>query len=108
MNYLRSAAKACGGRPLRAWLAVTLLSLLAFGGAQGDEFIRFRVAVLDFDVNDITGTLFEPGRLGRAMATEFETPLGQSRRFVVITRLDLEKVLEELALGPTGVLKPEQ
>ncbi len=95
-------------RRVRACLFAALITLTGVAGAQGDEFLRFRVAVLDFDVNDITGTLFEPERLGRAMATEFETPLGQSRRFVVITRLDLEKVLDELALGPTGVLKPEQ
>lgn len=97
-----------GSQVRLALLILSAIGSLGTVSAQGDEFLRFRVAVLDFDVNDISGTIPEPERLGRAMATEFETPLGQSRRFVVITRLDLEKVLEEVALGPTGILNPEQ
>ena len=89
------------------------LALTATGGLWGTAVaqsadLRYRVAVLDFDVNDLSGQVVSPQGLGRAMATEFQTPLVRSGRFTVITRLDLEKVLDELALGPTGILNPDQ
>lgn len=90
--------------PLIVW---TLGVVPSVAGAQSAD-LRYRVAVLDFDVNDLSGQVLTPQGLGRAMATEFQTPLVRSGRFTVITRLDLEKVLDELALGPTGILNPDQ
>src|SRR5690606_42106411 len=89
------------------------LALTATGGLWGSAVaqsadLRYRVAVLDFDVNDLSGQVVSPQGLGRAMATEFQTPLVRSGRVTVITRLDLEKVLDELALGATGILDPDQ
>ena len=87
-----------------------LVLLLALGVAWADAGppSRLRVAVLDFDVLDLTDGDFDTAPLGRVMATELETKLVQTRRFAVITRLDLEKVLDELMLGATGVVNAEQ
>ena len=75
--------------------------------AQDSTDRRLRVAVLDFEVIQLAGA-GDAGLLGRAMAREFEGSLVQSRRFTVVARLDLEQVLDELALGATGIVSPVQ
>lgn len=98
-----------GRRRLVTYLLLSLYLLTsAQVGAQNSEFLRYRVAVLEFDVIDLTDDRTAPEGTGIEMAAAFETTLGQSRRFVVITRLNLEKILDELALGPTGILNPDQ
>lgn len=89
-------------------IALTLASVvLAQNMAQNDIRNRYRVAVLDFSVTDVTTQ--EPNlALGQAMAETFEAPLVQSKRFTVVTRADLDKVLTEIGLGATGIITPEQ
>lgn len=65
---------------------------------------RYQVAVVDFAVEAIEA---EPNpALGRALADAFEIPLVQSKRFLVVTRNDLDVVLEEMSLAQSGVLSP--
>jgi len=68
------------------------------------------IAVLGFEVSDLSGSLAESVRadMGTAMVAAMEVPLVRSRRFTVVTRVDLEKVLDEVALATTGVLDPAQ
>lgn len=87
------------------WLLIWgLLALVQLSFAQS---IRYSVAVLDFEVTDLTGGQI-PQNLGRAMSNAFGTPLFESRRFVVLDRAGLEKILDELALGDTGILNPDE
>ncbi len=69
---------------------------------------RYRVAVLDFSVTDLTGNVSDPAGLGRAMAIAFQTPLVQSRRFTVLTRNQLDEILDELVLAEQGLLDPSE
>ncbi|MDZ7703912.1 MAG: YARHG domain-containing protein [Trueperaceae bacterium] len=84
------------------------LSLPTLAAAQSsDTPSRYRVAVLDFSVTDLTGTVSDPESVGRAMAIAFQTPLVQSRRFTVLTRNQLDEVLGELVLAEQGILDPD-
>ena len=76
-------------------LCLLLMNLLAL--AQSPQ--RYRVAVIDFEVTDVAGTGVDAVTLGHAMSIAFETPLVQSQRFTVITRSDLEPVMNELSLA---------
>ena len=106
---LSALRRACG--PWSLFIVVAALLLLSSSASIAfaeNGPARLRVAVLDFDVNDLTGDVHEPERHGRFMANAFEASLVQSRRFTVLTRLDLEKVLDEQALDVSGVVNPEQ
>jgi surface protein len=70
------------------------------------EHLPIEVSVLTFQLIDRTGQVREPDELGRAMAIALEAPLVQSRRFGVVARGVIERVLDELALGRSGVLDP--
>ncbi len=85
------------------------LSLPTLAAAQpSDTPSRYRVAVVDFSVTDLTGTVSDPESVGRAMAIAFQTPLVQSRRFTVLTRQQLDAVLSELALAQSGIIDPAE
>lgn len=58
-----------------------------------------QVAVLDFK----NESFFESEVLGRGVATMFQTALVKSRRFKVIDRENLSKIMEEYKLGMSGI-----
>ena len=67
----------------------------------------YRVAVVDFVVTDLTGAEANAA-LGNYMATAFQPPLFQSKRFTVVSRAELGTLLDEISLGEQGVVAPEQ
>ena len=86
---------------------VCVVLLLNVGTSQAQQGPHsMRLAVLPFGVNDLTGEVQQPDRLGTALATELEAMLVQSLRFSVMTRLDLDKILDEIALSVTGIVQP--
>jgi surface protein len=95
------AATRLGKLLLVCWLS-TIVALSTVS-AQGEDRGRLRVAVLDFEVNDLTGAVLQPERLGRFMATELEVALEQSRRFTMMTRRALEQVMDEYLLDAMGL-----
>ncbi len=87
------------------------LTISAASAQSGDATLapsRYSVAVLDFAVTDLTGAVDNAAELGRAMSVSFQTPLVQSRRFTVLTRNQLDEVLNELALNQQGVVNPDE
>ncbi|MDZ7705457.1 MAG: CsgG/HfaB family protein [Trueperaceae bacterium] len=91
-----------------------LLIVVVAAGATAQESAdigtpsRYGIAVLDFSVTDLTGSVADPASLGRAMSVSFQTPLVQSRRFTVLTRDQLDAVLNELALNQQGIIDPDE
>jgi len=82
---------------------VLLIALIApYASAQSDVF-RFRVAVLDFSVDDLSGAVSDPIAVGRAIAAEFDEPLVQARRFIVLERRELVRVFDEQSLTEEGL-----
>jgi hypothetical protein len=94
---------------VRASLTIVIV-LASVAVAQAPVVTMPTIAVLGFEVSDLSGQLAESVRvdMGTAMVAAMEVPLVRSRRFTVVTRVDLEKVLDEVALGATGVLDPAQ
>ena len=88
-------------------LAVATLALLGAVGAQGAQGSRVIAAVVDFEVNDLSGDERDRSLFGRTFAENLETALVQSGRFAVVTRLDLDKVFEEHALDVWRNIRPE-
>ncbi len=58
-----------------------------------------QVAVLDFS----NQSFFESQRLGRAVATMFQTELVKSKRFKVVDRKNLERIMKEYKMGMKGL-----
>lgn len=76
--------------------------------SQADTIIpsRYSVAVLDFNVTDVNGD--DNAAIGRAMAAAFDAPLVQTQRFTVVTRADLNQILEEISIQNSGIISPEE
>ncbi|MDZ7703920.1 MAG: leucine-rich repeat domain-containing protein [Trueperaceae bacterium] len=88
-------------------LVVTLTSVLtSVAWGQSTPAERTRVAVLPFNVYGLVRDL--PDEFGRALAIAVEGQLVRQPGFQVVTRNDLDPLLDELALGEQGVLEPSQ
>lgn len=117
-RFFRLAPRAVCAPRLPVWVgALVLLWIVVVSGSVRGEVnaedvssVKLRITALDFEVNDVMGTMSAAGlsAVGSAMRAAVEVPLVQSRRFTVVTRVDLEKVLDEVALGAAGVLDPAQ
>lgn len=75
---------------------------------QTESYIPYRIAVTDFSVNDLSGSLEDAQTIANALANAFEAALVESGRFNVVTRNNLDSVMAEIALSQSGVIKPEQ
>lgn len=83
--------------------AVLLTFLLVFGsvGKGHCEFIKTKIAVLDFEVH---GKAFHTQDMGAIVSEWFITTLVKDGRFDVVERAMLQKILAEQKLGATGLI----
>ncbi len=87
-----------------AFVVVVTLTSVVWGQPAPAE--RTRLAVLPFNVYGLVRDL--PDEFGRALAIAVEGQLVRQPDFQVVTRSDLDPLLNELALGQQGVLEPSQ
>ncbi|BCL61292.1 hypothetical protein DGMP_19850 [Desulfomarina profundi] len=83
---------------------VVLLSFLLVFGSVGKghcEFIKTKIAVLDFEVH---GKAFHTRDMGAIVSEWFITTLVKDGRFDVVERAMLQKILAEQKLGATGLI----
>lgn len=73
-----------------------------------ESYIPYRIAVTDFRVDDLSGSLENSQSIANALASAFETALVESERFQVVSRNNLDVVLQEIALSQSGIIRAEQ
>lgn len=85
-----------------AILSLSILLMNGWGMALALETYgpKKRVAIVDFE----NKTTYGQGRLGRAAADILSTELVKAKRFIVLERKELDKVLAEQKLGLSGII----
>lgn len=101
--------EAAAGAPVAAaldarlrWLADQLVQQL--GGANGDLRYR-RLAVLRFSES---GSAASENALGKLVAAELMTLLRRDHGLLLVERAEVNRLIDELALGQTGLTDPQQ
>lgn len=87
-------------------LLITIIILMVASPALA-AIDLYRIAVLPFDDGSIKKTWGEEYSLGKGVADELVTYLLETKRFRIIEREEVDKVLKEQNLGQDGLVDPQ-